>query len=239
MNLIITDICNRSCPYCFAALKTGQGESDETMAPEQASKNLSDDDFERYLDFLKASGEKSLKLLGGEPTVHPNLPNFVRRGIEEGLEVTIFSNGVWSEKISRFFADPTTDPVSFLINVNEVSTQTDKENKAQEKSLSIIGPRGQISFNIYNKNFDLTFVIDLINRYKLKREVRLGLTHPIVGADNVFIEEPGLKLVGRRLVEQLDELEKHDILGAFDCGFPLCMFDEDQLGRLVTTTYRG
>ena len=67
MNLIITDWCNRACPYCFAREKVGLLGSD---AP---TRFLSLPDLEFYLEFLVRSGLRELKLLGGEPTLHPQL----------------------------------------------------------------------------------------------------------------------------------------------------------------------
>lgn len=37
-------------------------------------------------------------------------------------------------------------------------------------------------------------------------------------------------------MRQLRELEAHDVLGSFDCGFPRCMFDWADLGHLVEAT---
>jgi hypothetical protein len=99
--------------------------------------------------------------------------------------------------------------------------------------MRIAGAQGGCGFNIYREEFDLQFLPDLIDEAGLERTVRLGLASPILGADNSFLDAKCLKAIGSRLVEQLKSLEKRNVLGSFDCGFPLCMFSEESLGSLV------
>ena len=86
-NLIITNYCNAECAFCFAAdsrhrmLRNGSHEMDET-------------EFRSWLEFSMSGGNRELRLLGGEPTLHPLFPDFVKVGREAGCSVTVFSNGV-------------------------------------------------------------------------------------------------------------------------------------------------
>jgi MoaA/NifB/PqqE/SkfB family radical SAM enzyme len=233
MNLIITDRCNRACPYCFAQEKVRLSGSQVGM------RFLSLADFDYCLEFLLRSRRQDVKLLGGEPTMHPEFARIVQAALARRLKVLTFTNGLWSETVSAYVAQTNTPFFTFLFNVNEPQLQSRWENELHARTLDIAGPRARISFNIYRKDFDFRFVEKLIDRFNLAREVRLGIAHPIAGYDNDYVDEEDLPAVGARLLAQLEELESKDILGNLDCGFPLCMFPQDQLDRLVTCLKPG
>jgi len=241
MNLIVTDVCNRNCPYCFAEFKLNRGA--EGGSSYKKDRYISVENYSIYLEFLEKSRDEKLKLLGGEPTLHPQFTRLVDIGLERGFEVTIFTNGLWNDAVLAYFKGPTsplhTDThsrVNFVFNLNEPGLQTDKENRLQERSLEIAGAHAKCGFNIYRTEFDLLFLGDIIKKYSLQKFIRLGLACPIANTPNEYIKTEELKAAGTRLVGQLRQLEKRDILGTFDCGFPLCMFSEDELGSITLST---
>jgi len=192
-----------------------------------------------YLDFLENSNHKVFRILGGEPTLHPQLPHIVERALNRDFKIIIFTNGLWPEQIRDFFDKNTDGRVAFVFNINEPFQQQKWENERQKDCLKIAGNRAMIGFNIFQEQFNLLFCKELINGFSLKREIRLGLANPVVRENNVFLSNDSLKQTGRRLCHQLRDLEADDILGVFDCGFPLCMFDESDLGSLGITTTKG
>lgn len=234
MNLIITDVCNRNCPYCFAESKLVRGRGKTPFT--QKKRFITMKNYLAYLDFLKKNDDKKLKLLGGEPTLHPQFTELVDIGLEQNFELTIFSNGLWSPSISEYFKKGIDSNVSFVFNLNEPGQRTKAEDIIQSRSLEIAGARAKCGFNIFRKNFNLLFLGEVIEKYSLQKFIRLGLACPIAGTQNEYIKNNDLKTTGTRLVAQLRQLEKRDIVGAFDCGFPLCMFSEGELGSITLTT---
>lgn len=227
MNLIVTDQCNRSCPYCFAQEKV------RLSGRAADARILSFCDYSYCLDFLRRSGILELKVLGGEPTLHPEFSRMITEGIDRKFKIRVFSNGLWSDEVRHFVEQNPSPSFCFLLNINEPGVQSAWETDRQARSMAAVGGRASLGFNIYRSEFDLRFVIESINRFGLKRELRLGIAHPIVGHVNEFVDDVDLPDLGERLLNQMEDLEKEDILVALDCGFPLCMFREDQLGRLV------
>ena len=150
------------------------------------------------------------------------------------MPITVFTNGLWPRKIREGLqAIPLAEwKVQFLFNVNEPHLQPASQLHLAMECMKIAGPQGKCGFNIYRKDFDLQFIPSLIDAAGLNRDVRLGLASPIVGTDNSFINPDYFKAIGVRLVDQLRKLEEHNVLGSFDCGFPLCMFTEENLGSL-------
>ncbi len=236
MNLILTEICNRACPYCFAQrnAKAGAG------AGPAASPQMSMDGLQKCINFAIAGGLTEIKFLGGEPTLHPRFMDFIRIVRGRGLTLRIFSNGLWPDAVQQQIADylkATGDGgLWFIFNINEPSRQAPTESQRQARSLQIAGPRGRCGFNIYHEDFDLRFLGPLIRRYNLQCAIRIGMASPIVGVTNAFMDFESLRRAGGRLADQARDLQQQDVLLSFDCGVPLCMFTEAQLGAISLCT---
>jgi MoaA/NifB/PqqE/SkfB family radical SAM enzyme len=71
--------CNLSCTYC--------NEYDKTSAP------IATDEMLRRLDKLAELGTEIVTFSGGEPTLHPDLDQLIRRVRENGAIVTLITNG--------------------------------------------------------------------------------------------------------------------------------------------------
>jgi len=72
--------CNRSCAFCFnRSLPDVQDMTYET--------------FHAMLDRLKALSVKTVDIIGGEPTMHPELIRIVREAGRQGFRVNVSSNG--------------------------------------------------------------------------------------------------------------------------------------------------
>ncbi len=233
MNVILTDLCNRRCVYCFAQLKLSD---DEKSA--RSSSHMLAADFDYCLDLLEKAGDPILQLLGGEPTLHPEFIHFVKKGLKRGFSINIFTNGLWPEEVSSYFESETSERIHFTINVNEPRYQSAAEREKQGRAMKIAAGRGRCGFNIYELDFDLRFIRDYVEAHSLIKKIRLGLASPIVGRENRFVANEDLSRIGKRLIGQLSELERSGIIGMLDCGFPLCMFSESDLGRLQIVTER-
>ena len=74
-NLIVSNMCNLNCAYCFAKdyIGTAQHGSNLNFIPL--------DSFENHLDFLDRSGIEQVRILGGEPTLHPEFPELLRAAL--------------------------------------------------------------------------------------------------------------------------------------------------------------
>jgi molybdenum cofactor biosynthesis enzyme MoaA len=72
-NLVVADACNLKCAYCFA--RDHMQASKDNAAPAFISLAT----FEARLDFLDRSGIGEIRLIGGEPTLHPQFPEMIRR----------------------------------------------------------------------------------------------------------------------------------------------------------------
>lgn len=204
-NLSVTLRCNRDCPYCFA--RAGR----EEMGRET---------FLRSLDFLRRSGIDQVRLLGGEPTLHPDFAWFVEQALERSFSILVFSNGLMPETALRCLTDAPEDRVSVLVNVNTSGDELPAAN------LDRLGRRAVPGFNIHTAAPEMDSLLSLIERHDLDRCVRLGLAHPSPDATNVFLRPKDYAPVGRRVAEFARKAAARGVTVEFDCGFVPCMFPE-------------
>jgi tetraether lipid synthase len=81
----ITSACNLDCPICY------------TINKNESAHRLTTGDLKRILDHLLADHEELdiINFTGGEPTLHPELPEFLAMCREAGIRrVTISTNGL-------------------------------------------------------------------------------------------------------------------------------------------------
>lgn len=97
-NILLTNIYNRNCIYCFAKQEMKDAKN-RGRKEELSFKNL-----KIILDFLERSSEKTVRLMGGEPTLHPQFKEFIDYILSRGFRVHIFTDGLFPPKITDFLA---------------------------------------------------------------------------------------------------------------------------------------
>jgi hypothetical protein len=230
-NVLLTQRCVRSCPYCFA-----KGH----MAPSLSDDMVSWHDLIYLADFIEMSGENHITLLGGEPTLHPDFINFVLYLLARNFSITIFTSGIISgltlnEMCSALKGIPK-ERLHFLCNLNDPDLSPPGEEELTRPFLEEFGTVTVPGFNIYHLNFKLNFLFQHINQYGLARQIRLGLAHPIPDSKNEFVSIQDIKSVIERLFSYTPFFRRFKIAPAFDCGFPMCAFSDEQLGVLYRLT---
>lgn len=77
----ITGKCQLSCTHCYA-----------DSGPRGTEGVVRTSDWLRVIDDVASLGARSVQFIGGEPTLHPDLPSLVDRALGAGLAVEVFSN---------------------------------------------------------------------------------------------------------------------------------------------------
>lgn len=228
-NILLTTRCNRSCPYCFAELEMARP-SPETF--------ISRENLVYIADLMEASGQKYVSLLGGEPTLHPQCVDIILYLLGRGFNVTVFTNGVLSPACLDEFRRRLTlfgpDRLSFFCNINDPiqTPATAAQERQIEGFLSVMGPWTSPSFNIYRLDFTLDFLFGHIERFGMKRYIRIGIAHPIPGRQTRFIRPDDIRGVVERLYSYRSLFDSLRVSPGLDCGFPLCKFTDEEIGWL-------
>lgn len=228
-NILITNRCNRKCPFCFARLRVNiKGK----VSPDYMSR----DDVRKVMDFMERSDDPQLRLLGGEPTLHPDFIDIVTEALARDFHVHIFTNGIMSKKTADFLSDIPKEKLSLLCNVSHDEIDTENHRKRKNYALKKLAEKAQVGMTITSPDFEYQYLIDLINAFGLRRHVRVGIAQPIVGCDNAYLEGHQYREAGKRIVKMARSCIKEEILIGFDCGMTLCMFDEAEIGFLMKNT---
>ena len=102
--------CNRSCDFCF----------------NRSLPDVPDMTYEAFcamLDRLKALSVKTIDIIGGEPTLHPELIRIVREANRQGFRVNISSNGTDTEVLRELCGMGQDVTVGISINDRETLDQ--------------------------------------------------------------------------------------------------------------------
>lgn len=236
-NILLTEKCVRNCPYCFAQ---------QYMDDKEDKTAISIENLQIIIDFLKKSSIKNISLLGGEPLLHKKLNTILVDLLKQDFTINVFTSGITSQTELDSLVDTIYSldkdlrkKLKFIVNVNEPRFSKPTENKKVSEFLSKLGYNCSLSFNIYRIDFDISFLEELIFKYGLFRTIRLGIANPIPGYKNECLPPEKFKEVGDILMEYFDKWYELDIIPFFDCGFPLCMFNDEQIGKLYRYTHNG
>ena len=224
MNLILTDKCTNSCPYCFAAAE---------MSKDSKKNDLSRKDFDRFMDFLSSSGEHvDLNVIGGEPLVYPDLDYVMNRLYHSDsiTEIFLMTGGIVDGgKFEQLL--PYRSKMRMMFNVNEkVSYKNHSHQELVYRNIDYaisLGYRVCIGFNIYHHDFNGEEILELCMRNGI-RHLRFAVACPIYGEKGKQFIVPAIEY-GRLATQVFDFLVdcyESGIEAVLDCPVPFCFFSE-------------
>jgi MoaA/NifB/PqqE/SkfB family radical SAM enzyme len=79
--LEVTGRCQLECQHCYAA-----------SGPSGTHGSMTSADWRRVIDEAAGLGVGMVQFIGGEPTLHPDLPELLDHALAGGLAVEVFSN---------------------------------------------------------------------------------------------------------------------------------------------------
>lgn len=225
MNIALTCFCNQNCAYCFA--KDAMYVSGDSLK----SKEITIDNLNKVMDFMKKSGVFQFKMIGGEPTLHSKFEEIYEIISESGFSVMIFSNGVIDRHRVEFLSKQN-NLENILLNIREPKEYAKSEWEKIIYTLSRLDNRVILSFRVYELNFDPVFLFDLIDKYRLRRFINWAIACPSLINKNVYIKLEDHEKVVKRMVEFSQESRKRNIEWYTDSGFILCAFSNGKLEKL-------
>jgi hypothetical protein len=178
----------------------GPGPALESSSPHSAPAA-----FLEALDHLGRLGLTQLRLLGGEPTRHPDFLWMLTRALERGFSVLVSSAALLPHALVKRLERLSPDQVTLLLPVVLPGEVWPHQILQQQQLFSRLGPRVVPGINLLFPSVKLDYVLEWIDLYGLARRVRLELRPS-------FDDDPA-RLIGemaRRAVTRGVRLELED-----------------------------
>jgi len=225
MNIALTYFCNQKCPYCFATDAMSIGKD----SPE--AREITIDNLNKAIDFMKKSGVSRFNMIGGEPTLHSRFEEIYDTITDNNFSIAIFSNGVIKKHIVDFLSKKD-NLDNILLNIRHPKEYLTKDWNKVIYALPRLNKKITLSFRVYKLDFDPTFLFDLIDEYQLNRLINWAIACPSLVSDNVYIRLEDHEKVVEKMVRFSRKSKKRNINWYADVGFILCAFGDEKLEEL-------
>jgi len=228
-NLIITNACNLRCPFCFAS-EYRAGETGSDVA------NMSLQEYRAQLDF---AGVDSVRLCGGEPTLHPDFLEMVDLALaRRGRQVFVMTNGLWPDPVRRALGALSTRRgrrISYLVNVLEPEFCGDGQWRQLQATLEALpADRVTLGITIHQAPCELDHLFELAANHGIER-LRYSVAAPNLSDPRSWRVDPERDFgpMAGVVFELVMEARTRGLRVQSDCGYiPPCRFTEAQLAEL-------
>lgn len=225
-NIMMTDVCNLHCPYCFANEFVNKDKNE-----------ISEETFDKAVDFILSDGShNTVGLIGGEPTVHSQFDRFMRKLInnEKVSRIMLYTNGIL---IDRFWDVICHHKTNLLINCNSPKDIGEKQYSILLKNLDVLfnqklcGDKVTLGINMYSEHFEYDYMLNLLKAFNQKR-VRFSITVPNMDQDRNADAHSYFNMMKPKMLEFFHELLSAEIIPNFDCNkIPSCLMQESELRK--------
>jgi radical SAM protein with 4Fe4S-binding SPASM domain len=218
-NISITSVCNKNCVYCFA----------RDARDASAVQYMGDALFDSALDYLDRVKMKQVRLIGGEPTLHPKFIRLLEKSLERNLHPFLFTNGLMPPKVLDFLSSLAPGKMTILLNTVHPDEKNENNLRRQRSVMSKIGHFIIPGVNLYRPELSLDYLKKYFQVYDLKKEVRIGISHPVLSKNNKYLMPRQYRLIGSQIVAFKEDLDESGISITLDCGFVPCMFPIEKI----------
>jgi organic radical activating enzyme len=229
MNILLTTRCNRrECAFCFERGSAEAKDPDAMSTTRSSGEFMDPASYRRALRLAEKWGEPRICLLGGEPTQHPMIGQFVRDALRLGKQVLVATNGViqppQSDELRRILYSSEGQRLLFLVNPCLRAMQPRRELDTIEEQLVWMQAAATLSITVWNDAFDLSPYVAMVPRFHLNTMIRIGLAHPALDRRNEFAAAHRYAAIGAAIKAQARSLRQAGVRFFCDCGFVPCMF---------------
>lgn len=182
----------------------------------------------------RASGLQFLSLLGGEPFLHPQLPEIINhlQKASPATSLQILTGGVFKKRLLQTISS---QQVGIIFNINEPCDYRNPKHFAKvigniEEAIKL-GFKVVVGFNVWRIDFDTGFIPTL--SYNLGRSgFRWAVANPQLNLHSNVVHTSQFASLSPRCFEMLEKAAALNLEAELDCPLPLCFFSENQLAWL-------
>lgn len=202
------------------------------MFPKNPRQLMSRETFNGLVEWVKKGpSDRTFHLMGGEPTLHPEIDYFVGRLLEEDMHITIFSNLATpgAVELAKKVADL---PVAWVVNVNDPAKWNSVQREHITTALELLGRQASLTFNVMPDEDDNLWALEYTKKYHLNNSIKVGFLLPTYKQSNVALNDDEYTVVAAKVTRLALEAAKDNIHLDYECGIPTCAFTDEQLGIL-------
>jgi radical SAM protein with 4Fe4S-binding SPASM domain len=224
-NLVISAKCNLHCDYCFAR------DFLQHSVSSRRTTFIRDEAYQARLDFLAVSSIKEVRMIGGEPGLHPDFPRLLQEAEKRFQNIIVFSNGIFGETALEALEALPSTRLTVMVNSSAQLT-TARQKNLRGRALKRLGPRVHLGYTIQQVDFNCDNLIPMILENGCRKSIRLGLAMPVLAGKTAFLSPRQYPLVGESIVNFSRLAARDGIRVEFDCGFVRCMFSPEALQEM-------
>lgn len=219
MNYVITTNCNKGCPYCFAH-ENRKNDPNSFM------------DLEKFKKLLGKS-ESHVKLIGGEPTQHPDFKAIVQELVDQKKDFTLISNFLFGEEVLNIILYALDNVrVSFLVNATDLDiggriTKWSNNYNTIYKKLYAVDREQELSIGLTLVNdlkYYLSYLDMIIDNVAAVENLRLSISFPGDKEDKNKFEFIKNKELGTMFLGMIHHAISKGIKPNIDCVLFPCLF---------------
>lgn len=250
-NLYLTNLCNRLCNYCYA--------QDWITNDEENAQHMSLTNLDIIIHWLKTSGINTVQLIGGEPMLHPNILDVVKKLLQSDIVIhTILTNGLGNTELYKsIMSFDTKENIKWLVNVDHPSTYAKEEWDLLNRNLELLkwmnaekllghNPLDkeafqlQLAITFIEPDQDYNYIIDLAKEYHVSF-IRFANSQPSSNKLNRYVDFDNLIELKPTLMRFIRDCVREGIMMSLECLLPPCIFtgEEWRLILLVTPNLRS
>jgi hypothetical protein len=188
--------------------------------------------FAMVLSYLQRSGIKEIRLLGGEPTLHPQFAALLDMILATGLRPIVFSNGLMPPQALTKLLAIAPGRVRVMVNASALIEGEPALVEQVRQTLRLLGRRAMLGVNLHARQPRLDGLLDSIGDLDLIPRLRLGLAHPTLSGSNRSLPVKAYRQVGRQIAALAHAAAARGVVLNLDCGFVPCMFAHESLPAL-------
>jgi len=230
--ILLTSVCNRACRFCFAREEVACASSGGSAWSQEAFMSL--DNVKKVIDFHRCSGLPAISLLGGEPTIHPEFPRIVDMCVEAGLSIRLFTGGVVPGPAKDRLRSLPEHCLSIIVNISaKEHCRSAREYEATVETLRDLASCAAVGYTLFTMDVDPDWLTALVLETGCRRSIRLGLAMPGPTDATCLLPPSRYRDTAKWILRLASSCDAHDIGMGFDCGFTMCMFTPEELGKLA------